>query len=138
MPPRIDDERRAAIIADIEAGTKSARQIAKDHEVSASTVSKIAADEHLDGAFERAQTKKAREALTEDIKAVRATLSAASLSDADALRRRALAAPTAREVRDYATAFAIFVDKHLVLDGYDSDTAGLSDVDAWLDHLTGD
>jgi len=138
MPPRIDDGRRAAIIADIQAGSKSARQIAKDHGVSASLVSKIAGDEHVHGAFERAQTKKAREALTEDSKAIRAQLAARSLTDADILRQRALKSESARDARDYATAFAIFVDKHLVLDAHDSDTHGLSDVDAWLDHLTGD
>ncbi|MGW9210962.1 helix-turn-helix domain-containing protein [Embleya sp. NPDC055664] len=66
MPPRIDDTVRAAILADVAAGTLSCRVIAKQHGVSPSTVSKLAAEAGPADAFERTQTQKATAAATVD------------------------------------------------------------------------
>lgn len=86
MPKPLADDIRAAILTDIRAGQKSARQIAKDHGVAASTVSKLAADNAVPEAFERAQTVKATRAREADNASRRATLAARRLALAEALQ----------------------------------------------------
>jgi transposase-like protein len=76
MPPRIDDTARAAILADIQAGQKSCRGIARDHDVSDATVRKIAHENGITDAFTREQTKKATEARRADMAAERTQVSA--------------------------------------------------------------
>lgn len=67
MPAPTSPKKRTAIIADIQAGTKSAHRIAREHGVAQSTVSRIAGQEGL--ALDRSKTKKATEAAQIDHKA---------------------------------------------------------------------
>ncbi|MFL1440408.1 hypothetical protein [Nocardiopsis protaetiae] len=85
MPPRIDDDKRAAIVTDLNAG-KTRNQIARDHNVSPSTVSKIAQEEQH--AFDRTQTIHATRAKQADNRARRAQLASDLLGDAERLRKQ--------------------------------------------------
>ncbi|CAL9606836.1 hypothetical protein SUDANB95_05506 [Actinosynnema sp. ALI-1.44] len=138
MPPRLSDEVRAAILADIQDGTKSARQIARDHNVSPGIVSKIAKDERVDGAFERSQTKKAVAAATIDMAARRAALAELNLALAEKATRHALDNIEETSASQAAIIAGIAIDKHRALDQYDADTQGLAAVDAWLAAMIGD
>lgn len=69
MPPRIPDDKRALILTDIRTGEKPLRQIARERGVAPSTVNKIAKDNGITDAFERAKTKKATAARMVDHKA---------------------------------------------------------------------
>ncbi|MCF2531740.1 helix-turn-helix domain-containing protein [Yinghuangia soli] len=100
MPPRIDDDKRAAILADIKAGELSARRIAAKHGVAQSTVSKLAKDTGEATAFDRSKTVRATRARTLDAAAVRAELTerrlamAVTLHDVAAREVRKMAEPT--------------------------------------------
>jgi transposase-like protein len=118
---RISDTRRAAIVEAIKAGGKSRNQIARDHDVSASTVTLIAQDHGLGDAFDRSRTQKATAASQADDKARRALLASINLDDANTMRQRAIDSATSRDAMQYATAYGIFIDKHLVLDKHDTD-----------------
>ncbi|MFI7532596.1 hypothetical protein [Streptosporangium sp. NPDC049376] len=120
MPPPIDPTTRAAILDSIHAGGKR-NEIARQHNVSPSTVSKIARDEGVTTAFDRTQTETATRAKQADNKSRRTQLASLALDDADTMRRRALAAEAGRDARDFATAYGIFIDKHVVLERLDSD-----------------
>lgn len=154
MPAPLAAEVRAAILTDITAGTLSARAIAKKHGVASSTVSKLAADNGVANAFERAQTQKATRAQEHDSRARRAALAAALLDDAARLRERAwqpyvvvvgtaqgaervtLELPPLGDVRSAYTAVGIVIDKHLALDRHDSTgQAGADDVRSMLGTL---
>lgn len=143
MPKPLPEDKRAAILADIQAGTKSRNQIARDHSVSVGTVSNIARDAGLTDAFDRTQTEKAARAREVDAKALRAQLKLDLLEDAQKLRARAwapyevvvstpqgadtvmLSEPPLNEVRAAYTAVGIVVDKSLVLERHDAvDGAG--------------
>lgn len=139
MPPRIDDATRTAIEADIRTGKKSRNQIARDHNVAPSTVTRVAQGAGLTGAFDRSNTKRATEARETDNRARRAQLAADLLDDAQRLRQRAwstytqhvatrtsvevvtLDLPPLAEVRNAYTALGIAVDKSLALERVDSD-----------------
>ncbi|MER7363590.1 hypothetical protein [Nonomuraea wenchangensis] len=120
MPPRLPDAKRAAILDDIRAG-KPRNQIAREHEVSPSTVSKIAEENGVTNAFDRAQTENATKAALADNKARRVLLSSQALDDAGVMRLKALESDSGRDARDFATAYGIFIDKHAVLERLDSD-----------------
>ena len=100
-----------------------------------STVSKIARELGL--AFDRSRTTAATEARQADAKARRTELANLALDDADAMRRRALAADSGRDARDYAAAYGVFIDRHLRLTEADADHQGLAAVDSWLRDITG-
>lgn len=140
MPPRIDDATRTAIEADIRTGKKSRNQIARDHNVAPSTVTRVAQEAGLDGAFDRSNTKRATEIAEADARARRARLALDLLDDAQRLRQRAWTAytqcvptrtgnvevitldlPPLAEVRNAYTALGIAVDKSLALERVDSD-----------------
>ena len=53
------------------------------------------------------------------------------------MERRALAADSGRDARDYAAAYGVFIDRHLRLAEADADQHGLAAVDAWLRGITG-
>jgi hypothetical protein len=89
MPRPIDPGKRAAILADIQAGAKARNEIARDHGVSGSTVTKIAKDEGIASAFDRAQTVKGTRAKQADNSAKRAQLQSDLLDDAQRFRARA-------------------------------------------------
>lgn len=136
MPRPLPDRKRAAILADIEAGQKSRNQIARDHGVSVSTVTKLAPP----GSFDRSLTKRATEAKVADMKAWRAETSRRFLEEAnkaldrlgapytvhafagkDGLyREHQLDLPPAGELRNLMTAAAVAFDKHLAADRHDA------------------
>lgn len=151
MPPPLPAKKRAAILADIQAGAKSRNQIARDHGVSASTVTNIANDSGMANAFDRTQTENATRARAVDVKALREQLKLDLLDDAQRLRRRAwepyqvvvstpqgadvvtIEQPPLSEVRSAYTAVGIAIDKSLVLEKHDStggDTGAASMLDA--------
>lgn len=85
MPPRISDEKRAAIVTGLAEG-KTRNQIARDHTVSPSTVSKVAQEEQHE--FDRTQVIHATRAKQADNRARRAQLSSDLLGDAEKLRKQ--------------------------------------------------
>lgn len=139
MPAPIPGEARQAIVADIESGQKSARQIASDHGVSPSTVHKISRDAGLEESFERSNTENATRAHVADMAAQRAQLAQAMLDDAHKLRERAwseyqaiangpdgpttvtLDLPPLRDTQAAYTSMGIALDKHLALVRHDAD-----------------
>lgn len=86
MPKPLDDAKRAAILADIRAGTLSRNAIARAHDVSPSTVTKLAKDAEVTDAFDRSQTVQATRAREADNASRRATLAARRLALAEALQ----------------------------------------------------
>ena len=154
MPPPLPEDVRAAVEAAVRAGGKR-NEVAREHGVSPSTVTKIAKDAGITGAFDRSQTKRATASRTADLAEQRSRLSTTSLDLAEHMLRRARASytyyvatkddvvpvtltePPLSDVRQAATAFGILVDKSAVLERHDSDVQGLAAVDAWLRNLTG-
>lgn len=88
MPARLDDAKRAAILADIDAGTHAARAIAKKHGVSQSTVSKLAKDNGKHGAFDRTKTAHATRAKQADAAELRVSLALRNLARAHRIHDR--------------------------------------------------
>lgn len=145
MPKPLDPEKREQIEAAIRQG-KTRNQIARDHGVSGSTVSKIGKEiEAQDGSepFERSQTKRATVRRAEDLAARRVELAHLLMDDAFRLRERqwelqsvvqvvavkgggaateVVQVPsTSNDHRNYMTALGIAVDKVRVLtEGSDS------------------
>lgn len=153
MPRPLPPKKRAAIIADIEAGQKSRNQIARDHGVSVSSVTKLAPP----GSFDRSKTKHATEAAVIDAKARRAEISRKFLEKADRLldqmdephivfniggkdnvyTEHLMDAPPTADIRNLMTSAAIAFDKHMAADRHDNDDQGLAAVDAWLRTMLG-
>lgn len=121
MPSPIPEATRAAVLADIETSQKSRGAIARDHGVSTTTVSKIARDAGIEQPFSREQTKSATEAALADHRARRADEASGSISAATHLRENLLKSESGRDAQGWATAYGIMIDKHAMLDGYDSD-----------------
>lgn len=90
MPPRLTDEKRAAILADIAAREKSAGRIARDHGVSTSTVSRLAAKTKTGDGWQRSKTRAATRAREADLAHIRTELA----------NRRALLAVTLHDVAE--------------------------------------
>lgn len=142
MPPRIPDDKRSAILADIKAGTKGRNQIARDHEVSVSTVTKIAKDSGTANVFDRSKTENATRAVVADNRSRRAQLAAALLDDAEQFRKRAwssysyyergqygpelvtLDRPPLKEAKEAYVSIGIALDKHVVLERHDATDPG--------------
>jgi len=130
VPKPLADDIRAAILDDIRAGKLSARAIAKHHGVAPSTVSKLAADSGVAGAFERAQTVKATAARKADTDAKLAEQLAEMIDDVGRLRARiwgpydqvasgregaevvTLPMPPLRDVQAGYTSIGIILDKY--------------------------
>lgn len=139
MPPRLDDQTREAVIADIRAGQLSRNAIADKHQIGRSTVTKLAKQAGADQAFDRSATAKATEAARLDAKALRAALIADLYSDAQRFRERSWAPytqvitggsgpelvttklPPLRDQQAGYTALAICLDKALKLEQVDAD-----------------
>ncbi|MGW4411175.1 hypothetical protein ACWEJ6_44590 [Nonomuraea sp. NPDC004702] len=138
MPPRLTDEKRSAILDDIRAGTKSRGQIARDHNVSTTTVSNLAKADGIEEPFSRERTQKATAAAVADSASERAAIALETLKGARAALQQMLAALPEASARDAAVAFGIMIDKHRALDRYDADTQGLTAVDAWLKAMMGE
>jgi hypothetical protein len=155
VPPRLPDDKRAAIQADIEASQKSRNQIARDHDVSVGTVTNIAKAAGLTTAFDRSQTKTATEAKKADNAALRASTSRRLLEKANELldqmdqphvafhfggkdntyNEKQLDRPPVADLRNLMTAAAVAVDKHLVIEKHDNSGESHAAVDAWLDAM---
>ena len=140
MPPRLPDDKRAAILADIRAGQLGNRGIAKKHDVAPSTVSRLAADAGIVGAFERSQTKNATEAAALDSKALRVRTARRFLDKANELldqmdephlvfnfggkdntyEEHLLQKPPTGDLKNLMVSAATAIDKHLVLERHDS------------------
>lgn len=157
MPKALSARKRNAILADIEAGQKARNQIARDHGVSPGTVTNIARQGGMTGAFDRSGTKSATEAAVADAKAVRAATSRRFLDEANKMldqlhephtafsfggrdntyAEHAFPEPPVDAKRTLITAAAIAFDKHLAADKHDADeSADASSVDQWLESLT--
>lgn len=138
MPKRLPDDKRAAILADVEADDRSAGQIARDHGVSTTTVRAIAKEAGIENAFARENTKRATAAKQVDLAARRVELKALLLEDAFWLRTKARGKATVNamdpksgeivirkiraqsgDVRNYYAALGIAVDKFRNLDSLD-------------------
>lgn len=129
----------------------SARGIAREVGVSASTVSKVCRNAEPPIRFDRAKTKAATDAKSEDDRARRTRIASGFLDDVETLRGQLFAtrerahfdprtgkttnytAPlTPSELRDLAVSTGVLLDKHLSLAKIDSDDRGLSTVDRWI------
>lgn len=144
MPKALSDELRAAVLADIKTGGKSARQIGSAHGVSDASVRRIAKDEGLVDAWSRDKTVKATRARVADNAAKRTQLQSDLLDDAQRLRKRAwepyeiplagpqgietitLDLPPLGEVRAAYTSIGIIVDKDRA---YERDKSGADGTD---------
>lgn len=124
MPPRLPDDKRAAILADIQAGTKSRNQIARDRGVSVSTVTKLAQESGNADAFDRSQTKSATAAAQADNRAKRAAEATAAIDAAPLLRMNLLTAQNGRDAQGWAVAYGIVLDKHSMLEKHDATDPG--------------
>ncbi len=140
MPPKLSDDKRAAILADIQAGTKGRNQIARDHGVALSTVTKIAKDAGSTDAFDRSQTAKGTRAVQEDNRARRARIASELLDDIAAFRERAwspytyyergsdgpelvtLDRPPLKEAKEAYVAIGISLQRHMELEKFDAGT----------------
>ena len=138
MPPRIPDDKRAAILADIHARNGTCRGIAKRHDVSDATVRKIAADEGITDAFSRAQTENATRAVAADNRSRRAQIASDLLDDVVKLRERAWAEysyyergqmgpelvtldkPPLKEAKEAYVAIGICLQRHAELEKLDA------------------
>jgi hypothetical protein len=143
VPPRLPDDKRSAILADIKAGDKGRNQIARDHGVALSTVTKIAKDSGATDAFDRTQMENVTRAVVADNRSRRAKLASDLLDDAARLRERAWSAysyyergqfgpelvtldkPPLKEVKEAYVSLAVAVDKHVVLERHDATDPGV-------------
>lgn len=134
MPPRIPDETRDAILADITSPENlSTRRIAARHGVSDRFVRIVARENGIEDAWSRERTESATRARLADLKERRSLLAVGLLDDAEALRERAWAEyeqvvsgpegaehvtsalPDLGAVRNAYAALGIAVDKHAQL-----------------------
>jgi transposase-like protein len=88
MPPRMAPDKRAAILADIQARTFSRNEIARRHGVAPSAVGKIAAQEGITDAWDRTHALKGARAKKIDNAAKRAQLQSDLLDDGQRVRAR--------------------------------------------------
>lgn len=139
MPPRIPDDKRSAILADIQTGTKGRNQIARDHGVALSTVTKIAKDSGSTDAFDRTQMEKQTRAAVEDNRSRRARIASELLDDVERFRQRAwspytyyergtdgpelvtLQVPPLKEAKEAYVAIGISLQRHAELEKLDAD-----------------
>lgn len=130
MPPRIPDEQRADILADIEAGG-TCRGIARTHDVSTSTVRKIAEEAGVRTPFARERTEKATAARIADDRAKRAELAHEALTASAEALAELRGRVEGMTDRDLITLHGVTADKHLALTRADTD-AGAEQVASLL------
>lgn len=161
---RIAPEVEDAILADARAtrGTDagSVRQIAARHGVAHSTVRRIindANDPRIDAPSARARTENATAAMRANLAERRARLAELlieraerELADMDqpvtvynfggkdnTYNEKLIASPGSADRRNMMIIAATAIDKHKILDQYDSDAARGNAVDMWLAHMMG-
>lgn len=157
MAAKLTDQERQAILADIQAGELSRNAIAKKHGRSVGTITNVADQAGLNEPFDRSATENATRARSADLAEVRSQTSARLLRMANELLDRVgeectvysfggaenryaehvLEKPPSVEVRNFMTAAAIALDKHVVLDKHDTDDSSGAAVDAWLRSVMG-
>lgn len=120
MPTPLPDHKRAAILASIKAGGKSRGQIARDHKVSTTSVSRIATDAGIVSPFSRDKTQKATAALAIDNRALRTQLASGSLQGAQKALEGILEAMPGSGLRDLAITYGVLIDKHIAIERHDS------------------
>lgn len=134
---------------------RSVRSIAKEFGVAPSTVTRIFQRADPPIVVDRSKTAPATEARIEDMKARRAKIAEQALDEVTRMLglltqphtvigwhqgtagEHVIDRPTSSDVKNYAIAIGIMLDKHQQLARFDSDDRELSAVDAWLDHITG-
>lgn len=141
MPKRLPDDKRAAILADIEGRQLARNAIARKHGVSVGTVSNIANEAGLTDAFDRAETEKATKALIADTKALRAEVSRRFLEKANQFldqidephlvfsfggkdntyNEHVLDRPPTVDLKNLMTSAGIAFDKHIVAERHDAE-----------------
>jgi hypothetical protein len=153
--PRIDEQRRAAILAAVrEPAGRSRAAIAREFECSTRTVQRIADEAGITNPWSTADTRKATAAARDHLKARRAALSARFLDEAEKLLDRMTGpfvvfafggkdnefnsavlrdVPTA-DLRNLMTSAAVAFDKHLAADKHDA-TDGADDAVSMLGKL---
>jgi hypothetical protein len=149
MPPPLEPEKREAVLAAIRAGSgaRSAGSIAREHEVSRSTVLRIAQDAGLDDAWDRTKTLHASRARAIDAQALRTQLAADHLSDAVRIRERLwepsevptatgqvvmLSLPSARDVRDFMQSVGSALKISMEVERHDQSDQGAADAKSML------
>jgi hypothetical protein len=150
--PPLEPDKRAAILADIEARQLGRNAIARKHRVGLGTVTTIAHDAGIYDAFDRTQTARATADRQADMKARRTRLAEDLLDDAERIRDRlfdpytqavsgregvekvTLEEPDAASLRNIMTSIAVALDKHVLLDKHDKD-GGMAEVGSMLDGL---
>lgn len=155
MPAPLDPARREEIAQAIRdgAGTRSRNSIAREHNVSPSTVSKIAEEAGIENPFDRTLLARACEAKTVDNRARRAQLAEDHLSDAIRLRERiwqpasvvtpqgevvVIELPNAQDVRHFMSAVGQAIKVSMEVERHDAaDGTASSAVDAWLRDVLG-
>jgi transposase-like protein len=116
----ITDNQRQRII-DLHAEGLARNEIARQVGCSAGTVTNVCRANDLD--FDRSLTKKATEGKQIDAKALRASLAGDALTvakEAQEALRRILAESSDLNLRDLATVYGIFMDKHIALAKHDA------------------
>lgn len=134
---------------------RSVRSIAKEFGCAPSTVTRIFQRADPPIVVDRSKTAPATEARIEDMKARRARIAEQALDEVTriigllnsphvvvgwhqgAAAEHTVDRPNPADVKNYAIALGILIDKHQQLARFDSDDRDLSAVDAWLDHITG-
>lgn len=155
MPTKIDDQKRATILQAIRdrAGTCSRAALAREFEVSASTVGNIARDAGLVDAFARTKTAAATRARSTDLADRRARLAERMLDLAESIGKRLdssyevivqtqhdvfremLGQPPLKEVKDGMAAVGTAVKAHMELIRFDTKDGGSSAAIALVDVL---
>lgn len=142
-----------------EAGKRRTRNaIAKLVGISPSTVSRIVAEDAPEFSWaDQAAAVEATNLRSRDLKAERQTMAADIMDEARRviakfsaahevihwdkdgdMHRGTIDAPTSGDVKNYAIALGILIDKHLVLTKADTDDRDLAAVDQWLAAMGGD
>ncbi|PRX91974.1 hypothetical protein [Allonocardiopsis opalescens] len=141
MPAPLPAQKRAAILADIQAGELSRNAIARKHKVSVGTVTNIANKAGLTTAFDRSGVEKATRARVADAAAVRAEVSRKFLDRANEMldqmhephlvfnfggkdndyNERILSRPPTTDLRNLMTSAAVAIDKHLKIESSGKD-----------------
>ena len=133
----------------------SRNAIARECEVSPSTVTRVCAEAKPPISFDRTATAAATQAVVDDLKARRAEMAADVLDQArkvldkfsaqhtvvgwyqGAAFEHVIDGPQSGDVKNYAIALGVLLDKHLVLVKHDSDDRDLPAVDQWLASMLG-
>jgi transposase-like protein len=155
MPVKLDDEKRAAILAAIESrkGQCSRAALAREFEVSASTVGNIAREAGITDAFARTKTAAATRARSTDLAARRAALAERMLDLAESISNRVdssytvvvatqhevhietLPVPPLKETKDGMAAAGMALKAHMDLVRFDTKDGGNAAAVALVDVL---